>query len=359
MRIRRFLVIVFVVLLLAGLAPAAWAAGPYREAALGALSWVAAQQQPDGGFPGFGVGATADAVFAICALDGDPNGFLNAGQSPLSYLAAYVGELTAAAGGTAKTIMAVACAGQDPRAFAGVDLVAALEGTYDAAGGRYGSDLTSHTFALLALATVGRPIPAAAVDWLRLAQTPEGSWTWHGAPTPGDGDTNSTALAIQVLVAAGAAADDPAIGAALAYLHTQQNADGGFPYAKPSEWGSGTDANSTAYVVQALVAVGEDPEGPAWSVGGKTPLTALWALQLSSGALEWQAGFGENAMATYQAIPALMLRAFPITHIVVGEAPAVLPATGAGMGRPGAVALIGLSVLLVGLFLRARSDWRR
>ena len=352
MRTLRLLPVVLLVFsLLTAPAHLAWAAGPYTEAALGALSWVAAQQQPDGGFPGFGASSTADAVYAICAVGGDPNGILTDGRSPISYLGDHVQELTAAAGSTAKAILAAVCAGKDPRAFGGADLVAVLEGAYDPAAGHYGPDLAGHAFALLALASVGRPIPDAAVAWLRQAQTPEGGWAWSGDPAPAGADTNSTALAIQALVAAGVSPTDPVVTSALAYLHTQQNADGGFPYAKPSPYGSDTDANSTAYVVQGLVAAGEEPEGPAWMAGGKSPLAALLALQQPSGGLLWQAAVpGENALATYQAIVALMLKPFPLARTTVGAGPAVLPKTGVEVGW--AVVAAGAAIVLVGVSLR-------
>jgi hypothetical protein len=353
MRTHRVLLVA--VLLVAAIAPAgiAGAAGPYRDAALGALAWVATQQLPDGSFPGFGAGSTADAVFAICAVGGDPNGFLRDGHSPISFLGAHASEIAKNAGSAGKTILAAVCAGKDPRAFGGVDLIAALEQAYDPATGRYGSDLAGHAFALLALASVGRPIPEAAIVWLRQAQTPEGGWSWSGDASPGSADTNSTALAIQALVEAGVPSGDASIQRALAYLHTQQNDDGGFPYQKPSPWGTDTDANSTAYVVQALVAAGEDPEGPAWTRQGKTPLSALLSLQLPSGALQWQAAVpGENALATYQAIVALMLRPFPLARTVV-SVPALLPKTGLPERGSAMPAWVGGGVaVLLGLALR-------
>lgn len=351
MRIFRFLSMVLA-LLLALSAPLAQAAGPYRDLALGALSWIAAQQQSDGSFPGFSPSTTADAVYAICAVGGDPNGFLKDGHSPNSYLAANAIVLAANPGSAAKGVLAVVCAGQDPRRLGGVDLLAVVEQAGDPASGQYGYDLTSHAFAVFALAATGRPLPASALAWLRQAQTPEGGWSWSGDPAAGGADTNSTALAIQALAAGGVAASDPAIQSALAYLHTEQNADGGFPYVKPSPYGTDTDANSTAYVIQGLVAAGEDPEGPAWTVNGKTPLTALWSLQLPSGALQWQAGYGENALATYQAVPAFMLAAFPLARTAAGESPALLPVTGADLALPAGLALAGLGALALGLRLR-------
>ncbi len=336
-------------LLVLFLVPTAQAAGPYREAAMGALSWIASQQQADGSFPGFGAGSTADAVFAICAVGGDPNGFLQGENSPISFLAIQAKELSTSAGSTAKAILAVLCAGKDPHRFGGVDLVAALGKAYDARTGAYGADLTGHAFALLALSAAGRPIPAAAVDYLRRTQTPEGGWAWDGNPSSGGADTNSTALAVQALVASGVDASDPAIQTALAYLHTQQNADGGFPYAKPSPWGSESDTNSTAYVIQALLSAGEDPEGPAWTVESHTPLSFLLEMQLPSGAFRWQVQVpGENALATYQAVPALMLRPFPLARMTVGEA-ALLPETGLRLDP--SLVYLGPILLSAGLIL--------
>jgi len=59
------------------------------------------------------------------------------------------------------------------------------------------------------------------------------------------------------------AADDP-VQRAIAWLHTQQLADGSFG-----------DSGATADVVYVLALAGEDPSGPAWTQGGKSALTAL------------------------------------------------------------------------------------
>ena len=68
-----------------------------------------------------------------------------------------------------------------------------------------------------------------------------------------------------------ARADDP-VQRAIAWLHTQQLADGSFGNAT---WGS---ASVTADVVYALALAGEDPGGPAWTKGRKSALDALAAL---------------------------------------------------------------------------------
>jgi hypothetical protein len=66
-------------------------------------------------------------------------------------------------------------------------------------------------------------------------------------------------------------ADDP-VQRAIAWLHTQQLADGSFGNAT---WGS---ASVTADVVYVLALAGEDPGGPAWTKGGRSALDALAAL---------------------------------------------------------------------------------
>ena len=53
---------------------------------------------------------------------------------------------------------------------------------------------------------------------------------------------------------------------------------------------NGADANSTAYVLMALSAVGEDAGSEQWSVDGSTAVDFLLSLQLPDGSLEWQAG---------------------------------------------------------------------
>jgi len=71
---------------------------------------------------------------------------------------------------------------------------------------------------------------------------------------------------------------DDRIGAtacrALLWLHAQQCSDGSFGFRRPD--GTCTpSASVTADAVYALALVGEDPDGAAWTVGGKSALDAL------------------------------------------------------------------------------------
>lgn len=68
-------------------------------------------------------------------------------------------------------------------------------------------------------------------------------------------------------------AADP-VAQAVAWLHTQQCHDGSFGFRRAD--GSCTpSASVTADVIYVLTLVGEDPAGPAWTVGGQSALAAL------------------------------------------------------------------------------------
>jgi hypothetical protein len=308
-----------------------------------ALDYLQAQQNADGGFgsgfsPDSTIGSTADTVLAIVAAGGDLAAFDQDGNTPLTYLEANASS-AASAGDLAKLILAAIAAGENPRTLGGVDSVAKLE-SLSGTGGRIGGEadtFISHTLAVLALASAQRPIQAA-VEYIRNAQQENGSWAWDGTAETA-GDTNTTAFAVQALVAAG---EDPAgdvVGNALAYYKGIQNEDGGWPYQNPSEYGTATDANSTAVTIQAIIAAGQDPAGADWTAGENTPLSALEALQNESGAFAWQAAVpDDNLLATVQALPALAGKAFPLATMDVGQAaaPPTVPETG---GSPVALAL--------------------
>lgn len=311
------------------------------------MSWLQEQRLDDGGFSdGFSeessVGATADAVLAAVAAGADASTW--GSPSPLDFMAAQAGSLENT-GDIAKTILVAVATGQDPASFGGVDLLTMLETKYDAETGRYEGLVTAHAMALLALKNAGEPIPAAAVDALKATQADDGGWAFDGQSQP---DTNTTALAIQTLVAAGEPTDGEVIVNALTFLQEQQNENGGFPYQKPSDFGTETDANSTAWVIQALLAAGQDLA--EWN----DPQAALAALQMESGAFQWKAEVpGENFLATVQAVPALAgvhMAELPVVNAAQppGPVPATLPETG-GTRRPVGVALAALGMLVLGL----------
>ena len=322
-----------------------------------AVAFIRTQQAPDGTFAGFGAGSTADAIIALAAANVNVAEVRNGQTSAVEALATLGPEAAKDVGGAAKFVLAALLAGQSPRTVGGADLVAAVEQGFDAATGRYGADVTSHAYALLALRAAGATIPPEAVTALEKLQLPDGGWSFDGTPATGS-DTNTTALAIQALVAVGGTGE--AKTKAMAYLRSQQNADGGFPYSQTSQFGNASDANSTALSIQAILATGEALSG--WAKEGKTPLDRLLAFQNASGAFRFQDGQPEdNALATYQAIPPVSGKTYPLEGIAIalgapGErAPGTLPNAGARRAPVPTVLAAAMIVLLGGFALRRGS----
>jgi hypothetical protein len=176
--------------------------------------------------------------------------------------------------------------------------------------GGYGYGSGPQAWAILGTRSLSQSVPVTAVQYLRNAQQPNGGWEWQA----GFGsDTNSAALALQALVSIGEPVTSSAIISGLAFLKSAQNADGGFAYDPASPWGTASDTNSTAYVVQSLLAVGHDPITGTWAVTSSNPISYLIGMQLPDGSFEYQKGLGANQVATQQAIPALLGRPFPLT----------------------------------------------
>jgi squalene cyclase len=285
---------------------------------------------------------------AIVVVGGDPATFDQGGNTPLTYLAANAGN-EAIGGDVAKLILAAIAVGENPRSFGGVDSVKKLEGMLGD-DGKIGVDtdtLVGHSLAILALKSAQRPIPAASLEYITAAQQENGAWAWDATDETA-ADTNTTAFVVQALMAAGEQAGSTAVTEALAYYRGIQNEDGGWPYQNPSAYGTDTDANSTAVTIQALIAAGQDPAGDDWILaGGNSPLAALEALQNESGAFAWQVAVpDDNLLATVQALPALAGRAFPLAMMEVGDAAtdAPLPDTAPETGASG----MNLTLLLVG-----------
>ena len=326
--LRRLLPLALALALVAGVGLVA-AVEPETEVANDAVEYIKSLQNADGGFPAFGAesspGATLDAVFALVAAGEDPLDVTSGGNSPADYLATQWDTYSVDAGGAAKLMLGVVAMGLDPVEF--FDLPSVLEGhlAEDPSTGVYGFDMFDQALSVLALVAAAEPVRPAAVDYLRLQQRADGGWEF----SPGSGsDSNTTAMALQALLASGDGPGSPAVLDGLAYLRTAQNAAGGFGFLP----GADSDPNSTALVIQALVAAGQDiGEGGPWAPEGHTPLEGLLTFRNpETGAFQYA---GEDSpFATYQAVPALMLAPFPDleTRVIEGptpQAPTVIEVT--------------------------------
>jgi len=276
-----------------------------------AMPWLRAQQQTDGSFSaGFGhnAGSTCDAALAIVAAGGDPATWSSTEGDPSTtdYLIAHADEYATDASTTGKLIVALVACERDPYDVNGLNLVKRLQ-SYATTPGTYAAGTIGQAWAMLALNAVRQSMPAEALTTLKSHQLGTGAWDGGWGP-----DNDATCLALQALAAAGESASSPTVQQALSFLHTQQNDDGGFPSIKPSDWGTSTNANSTASVIMALMALGESPLGAGWTKGGANPFTALLALQSADGKIEYQPGIGSPLMATTATMLALLGTKLPL-----------------------------------------------
>ena len=271
------------------------AALPESNSVLKGTAYIRTQQQADGSFSGT-IEQTMDAVFAFRAAGYDPAKETVGSAGPADYLKTKVATETRVPV-LAKTALVAKTLGLDPKAVGGVDLIAKTNAAYDAAKGTYASDDFSQSVIMLSLACTGNTVPSAASTALKTNQlAPSGGWGFGGFADP-----DTSAIAVQALLATGTPKTDAAVTKALAYFHANQGDDGGWGF-DPTE----SNASSTAYVVQALLALGENPDAAAWQKGGVSPVAYLLSQQEADGSFK---GF-DPAFATNQAVPALAGRTF-------------------------------------------------
>ncbi len=172
------------------------------------------------------------------------------------------------------------------------------------------------------------PLIKAADSWLLEQQCPDGGWTSYesknnpcnGSPADFEGpDTNSTALAIQGLSAQGDLGGSADTNAHAFLVHSQDS-DGGWGFEPNSASAPGsTDPDSTALVLQAILALGDSPTQPPFDRKAN-PVSVLESFQLSSGddkgAFTFPGVSGPNTLATYQAVPAVAGVVFPFNLFV-------------------------------------------
>ena len=241
---------------------------------------------------------------------------LRHGSRPLGYGLSRrpCGHGLRSAGACGELLQAVAAAGLKPASFGGVDLLTTLDGFYNAGTGVFGNgEAFIQTLAIQGLVAAHQSVPPAALHHLVAAQDSDGGWDYllikddPNGPTNFDtSDTNSTAMVLMALDAAGVHSRDRS---ALAWLHTQQDGDGGFPY----QAGAGSDPDSTALVLQALIATGQNPEAPAWAPGGHAPLAELIATQDGNGGFTFPGNTAPDPFTTAQVPPALERASYPLT----------------------------------------------
>jgi hypothetical protein len=285
--------------------------------------------------------STAQSVLALSAANVD----LSVARTALTYLQSNVDQYVTTDGADgpgqlALLILDAESLGASPVNFGGTDLVVRLLATEQTSGpdtGLFGTETQAADFsaggyqqglALAALAAAGvksQSQVGAAISWLVHEQCPDGGWTspdnannaCSGLPADFAGpDTNSTALALDGLAAQSAVT--PAIStSALAFLGGAEDPDGGWSfYPNTVATPGSTDPDSTALVMQSLIALGLSPTSASFTKGEANPVSVLLTFQLTSGSDAGAFFFPPapapaSTISTYQAIPALAGITFP------------------------------------------------
>jgi energy-coupling factor transport system substrate-specific component len=299
------------------------APAPARAAATPA-GYLLGAQNSDGGF-GSAPGAGSTELFSgwaalgLAASGHNPLDVRHGGASALAYIGSG-GASFADTGSLERTILVADAAGVSPRSFAGRDLVAALEHVIRR-DGSVAQQVNWTAFAVLALRSAGAPVPARTLSWLTAQQDRDGGFNFvsRGA----ESDIDDTGAALQAL--GGRSADT---ARAVAFLRRHQDRDGGFP----SQIGGESNAQSTAWAVQGLLAAGVNP-ATLHRAGAGSPLQFLSSLIAGDGHVRYSRSSDQTPVwVTAQALLALRERPFPIAPVarIVAAAPITAAASGHG-----------------------------
>jgi energy-coupling factor transport system substrate-specific component len=210
------------------------------------------------------------------------------------------------AGDLERTILALYACGVSTRVLPGGDPVAKLLRFRDADGSFGGlSNLTA--FAIFALRAAGYPpnssVVRGAARWLAKQQDADGGFGF--ATRGGASDVDDSAAVVQALADAGGGG---ALARAGAFLVRAQNRDGGYP----QQPGGASNAQSTAWAVQGLLASGRDPSKTTRE-GSRSPLGYLQSLLGSDGSVRYsRTGAQTPVWVTAQALTALAQKPFPV-----------------------------------------------
>ncbi len=294
-----------------------------------------------------GAGALIDAAFGLAAVDSCA--YAPTIRTLVADLKSQAADFTADNPGRAALLAIFASAmGEDPTSFGGVDLLGVVAAGTQADGqvGPYASGFIQ-SYAVIAYVRAGKPVPAAVLANLVASQDPSGAFGYDfGGFNP---DYDTTGLAIQALHAAGG--NSAAIAAAVAWAMAQQNAQGYWP--NPF-----SPVDSTGLLGSGLQLVGTGTGGAlAW----------IESQQLADGGFPAQIGSTtSNVMATMDALWLMTGTSYvTVTFQAVGctstlvPSPAATAATLSSLADTGAadgtvqVTLVGCLVLIAGLALVA------
>jgi prenyltransferase beta subunit len=276
------------------------------------LSFLASAQNANGGF-GAAKGQSSSELYTAWTAMGlasagrDPADVRRNGHSVLDALRAEVSSLSGL-GDAERTILAAAACGASSYSFAGRDLVAEVLSARER-DNSFEQLVNLTSFAILALRAAGHsqsyPAIRDAAGWIEQQQNADGGFSFGERGSSSDVD--DTGAALQALAAAGAR-NAHVLGAAADYLIRSQNLDGGFP----QQYGSESNAQSTAWAIQGLIAAGRNTS-TVRRRGSRSPEGYLESLLAPGGSIRYsRTGAQTPVWVTAQALIALSGKTFPV-----------------------------------------------
>lgn len=271
------------------------------------LVYLANQQLPEGGFPGLSEvadpGTTARALLAFHAIGIDPYEFVSEDElTPIDFLLdtyeSYIfDDNLLLFPGNAGLVLAGLSFFQ-----AAPDELSPLILDTLQSDGSFSTDAVkdwtlgavtdlSQALAILGLAAYGEEVPESAIDYLLRSQMEDGTWS-NGFGS----DPDTTALVVVALLSIGQIpSNHPVIQQALQYFRDTQLDNAGW---RPAWDSSMINVDSTGWITLALITAGEDLTN--WEVDGQSPQDALRTVIQPDGSI------GENFVNVYSTVEALL-----------------------------------------------------
>jgi energy-coupling factor transport system substrate-specific component len=261
-----------------------------------AADYLRRAENRDGGFGG-APGQRSSALFsgwAALGLASDGVDLAALRRSPsdptaLQYLQRHAGASDS--GSLERTILALRAGGESVTSVEGHDLVSELARHFSRQGA-VGKLVNLTAFGVLALCAADEhsspSLEGRAARWLAGQANRDGGYGFAGRGSPSDADDTGAVLEALHCGVRGTDTSAPAIvrarARAVKYLRADQDRDGGFPAAP----GAGSNAQSTAWAIQGLIAAGISAS--ALRRNGHTPLGYLVGLVSRSGAVSYAHG---------------------------------------------------------------------
>ena len=246
-----------------------------------------------------------------CTRHGRGSGSPAAGERCGGPLTAYLrrtGATVRGVGDVERTILALRACGSGTT-VGGRDLLADLRRA-QRGDGSWSGLVNATAFGVLALRAAGVPRSSAslskALRWVTARQHADGGFSFPGRT--GRSDIDVTSGVVQALAAVRGRDVGTAGRRAVAFLRGQQRPDGGFPLTA----GGASNAQSTAFAVQALVAAGVRP-GAIRRNGSRTATGYIGSLTTADGSVRYSRTSAQTPVwVTAQVLPALSARPLPV-----------------------------------------------